>query len=89
MRHASELELTSPVAGGTGTQETPRLRRIWLTLEAPDIIEMKQVVLDRNAPGAAAFFQRVVVPRVRDAARRRGIPLDVVEKDEGDGHLSG
>ena len=89
MRHASELELASPVAGGTGTQETPRPRRIWLTLEASDIIEMKQVVLDRDTRGAAAFFRRVVVPRVHDAARRRGIPLDVVEKDEGDGRLPG
>ena len=89
MRHASELELASPVAKGTGTQETLRPRRIWLTLEASDIIEMKQVVLDHDAPGAAAFFRRVVVPRVRDAARRRGIPLDAVEKDEGNGRLPG
>jgi len=89
MRHASDLELASPVAGGTGTQETPRPLRIWLTLEAPDNIEMKQVVLDRDAPGAAAFFRRVVVPQVRDAARRRGIPLDLIRKDEGDGRLSG
>jgi hypothetical protein len=89
MRHASELELASPVAKGTSTRETPRPRRIWLTLEAPDIIELKQVVLDRDAPGAAALFRRVVVPQVRDAARRRGIPLDAVEKDEGDGRLPG
>jgi hypothetical protein len=89
MKHASELELASPATGETGTRETPHPCRIWLTLEAPNIIEMKQVVLDRDAPGAAAFFRRVVVPQVRDAARRRGIPLDVVEKDEGDGRLPG
>jgi hypothetical protein len=89
MMHASDLELASPAAKGTSTQEIPRPRRIWLTLEASDIIEMKQVVLDRDAPGAAAFFRRVVVPQVRDAARRRGIPLDAVEKDEGDGRLPG
>jgi hypothetical protein len=89
MRRASELELASAVAKGSGTPEIPRLHRIWLTLEAPDIIEMKQVVLDRDAPGAAAFFRRVVVPQVRNAARRRGIPLDVVEKDEGNGRLPG
>jgi hypothetical protein len=81
MRRASELELASAVAKGSGTPEIPRLHRIWLTLEAPDIIEMKQ--------GAAAFFRRVVVPQVRNAARRRGIPLDVVEKDEGNGRLPG
>jgi len=50
-----------------------RPRRIWLALEAAEIIEMKQVVLDRDAAGAAAFFQRVVVPRVEAVARRRGI----------------
>ena len=48
-------------------------RHIWLTLEGPEIIELKQVVLDRDVEGAAAFFRRVVVPRVREAGRRRGI----------------
>ena len=55
----------------------PRPRHIWLTLEGPDIIELKQVVLDRDVEGARAFFQRVVAPRVRQAAERRGIPIDV------------
>jgi len=65
----------------TDVPETPRPRCIWLTLEGPDIIELKQVMLDRDAPGAAAFFQRVVAPQVRDAAQRRGI--SAVEKDNG------
>lgn len=56
--------------------ETCPPRRIWLTLEGPDIIELKQVMLDRDAEGAAAFFRRVVVPRVREAARQRGIPME-------------
>jgi hypothetical protein len=64
-------------------------RRIWLALEAQDIIEMRQVLLDQDAPGAAAFFQRVIVPRVREAAQRYGISLDSIEQDEGNGHLSG
>ncbi len=56
-------------------------RRIWLALEGPEIVEMKQVVLDRDVAGAAAFFRRVVAPRVDDAfGRRRGIPLS--EEDE-------
>jgi hypothetical protein len=57
-------------------------RRIWLTLEAPDIIELKQAMLDRDARDSRAFFQRVVVPRVREAAERRGI---VVEEAGSDG----
>ena len=62
---------------------TPLLRsprHIWLTLEGPDIIELKQVVLDRDVEGAVAFFRRVVVPRVHETARRRGIPIE--EEDD-------
>lgn len=57
-------------------------RRIWLALEAPEIIQMKQIVLDRDAPGAAAFFQRVVAPRIAEVARQRGI-LPGKAEDEG------
>lgn len=46
-----------------------RMRSIWITLQAPEIIELKQIVLDRDAAGAADFFQRVIVPQVRKAAR--------------------
>jgi len=46
-----------------------------LTLEEPDIIELKQVVLDRDAESATAFFHRVVAPRVREAAAQRGISV--------------
>ena len=70
-------------------QETARPRCIWLTLEESDIIEMKQVVLDHDVSGAEVLFRRVVVPRVRDAAQRRGIPLDDVEEGKDDGGLSG
>ncbi len=66
----------------TDVPETPHPRCIWLTLEGSDIIEMKQVMLDRDALGAAAFFQRVVAPRVRAAAQQRGMPIDGIETDE-------
>ena len=59
----------------------------WITLEAPEIIELKQVMLDRDYQGTADFFWRLVVPRVREAAQRRGIPLD--EAEENDGRLPG
>jgi len=59
-------------------------RRIWLALEGSDIIELKQVMQDRDVAGADDFFRRVVVPRVREAARRRGIPTE-----EEDDRLSG
>lgn len=48
-------------------------RRIWLTLEGGEIVELKQVMMDRDVEGARAFFHRVVVPRVRRAAERRGM----------------
>ena len=64
-------------------------RRIWLALEAAEIIEMKQIVLDRDAAGAAAFFHRVVAPRVEEVARRRGILPDAAEDEAKDERLSG
>ncbi len=51
-------------------------RRIWLTLEAEEIVELKQLMMDRDVEGARAFFHRVVVPRVRQASERRGIKAD-------------
>ena len=70
-------------------QKTARPRCIWLTLEGPDIIELKQVVLDHDVSGAEALFRRVVIQRVRDAAQRHGIPLDVIEGGRDDGSVSG
>ena len=64
----------------TKTDALARPRCIWLTLEGPDVIELKQVVLDRDAEGATAFFRRVVAPRVREAVERRGI--SVREEDD-------
>ena len=66
----------------SATVRSPHPRYIWLTLEGPEVIELKRVVLDRDAPGATAFFQRVVAPRVRATARQRGIPVES-EDDEG------
>lgn len=62
-------------------------RFIWLTLEGPAVIEVKQLALDRDVAGAVAFFQRVVVPQVRLVAQRRGIPID--EESESNGCLPG
>lgn len=61
-------------------QTTGSRRHIWLALEGAEIIELKQVALDRDARGAVAFFHRVVVPRVHEAARRRGIAIE--EEDD-------
>lgn len=58
----------------------PLPRHIWLALEGPEIIELKQVVLDRDVEGARTFFRRVVAPRVREAARQRGISIE--EQDD-------
>ena len=40
-------------------------------------------MLDRDSQGAADFFRRVVVPRVREAAQWRGISLEEAEEDDG------
>jgi len=71
------------------TNSSARRRCIWLTLEESDIIELKQVAQDRDVPGAVSFFQRVVVPRVRVAAQRRGIPIKTQEEDTENGSLPG
>jgi len=68
---------------------TPAPRRIWVTLEAPEVIELKRIALDHDAPSAVAFFRDVVTPRVRAAAAARGIPLDVPDMDVADGNLPG
>jgi hypothetical protein len=73
----------------TGRAPAARPCSIWITLEGPDIVELKQIVLDRDAPGATGFFQRVIVPRVREAARRRGIIADRDVTDEDNGSLPG
>ncbi len=62
---------------------TDRQRFTWLTLEASEIVELKQAMLDRDSQEAADFFWRVVVPRVRDSAQRRGISLDEMEALDG------
>lgn len=69
----------------SGTENPPRFT--WLTLEASEIIELKQAMLDRDSQEAADFFWRVVVPRVQEAAHKRGISLD--ETEETDGRLPG
>jgi len=58
-------------------QRSSSPRRIWLPLQAAEIIELKQAMMDRDAIDATVFFRRVVVPRVRRAAERRGISADV------------
>jgi len=67
------------------TSNPPRFA--WLTLEAPEIIELKQAMQDRDSQAAVDFFWRVVVPRVREIAKRRGILLEEVEV--GNGRLPG
>ena len=61
--------------GVTAMQDAVRPRCIWLTLEPSDVIELRQVVLDHDVPGAEAFFRRVVMPQLRqkgyDATQRR------------------
>jgi hypothetical protein len=75
-RASSELPARSPA-------------RIWLALEAPEIIEVKRIMLDRDAAVALDFFNRVIVPRVMSAARRRGLDYIWDESDGPDERLSG
>ena len=65
----SETETTRAVA-----------RRTWIELEAPEVIELKRIVLDKDRASAAAFFREVVVPKTRAAAERRGMAVPQAER---------
>jgi len=67
---------------------TERQRFAWVTLEAPEIIELKQAILDRDSQDVVDFFWRVILPRAQEAAQKRGISLEE-ENEERNGHLSG
>jgi len=65
-----------------------RMRFAWVTLEAHEIIELKQAIMDRNSEDVCDFFWRVILPRTKEAAERRGISLEE-EKEERHERLSG
>ncbi len=65
------------------TSTSNRPRYICLTLEAPEIIELKQVILDRDVQGAVELFRRAIAPRVQEAAQRRGIAPEETGSDDG------
>ena len=67
---------------------TERQRFAWVTLEAPEIIELKQAILDRDSHDVVDFFWRVILPRAQEAAQKRGILLEE-ENEESNGRLSG
>ena len=67
------------------TTEQPRFA--WVILEAQEIIELKQAIMDRDNHETADFFQRVIVPRAKEAALKRGISLG--EDEETGARLSG
>ena len=77
---------TVPAVTDSSASKQPRC--IWLAFEASEVIELKQIVLDRDAAGAADFFRRVLVPRVTAAAQRRGIEI-VGAEPEADERLPG
>lgn len=54
-------------------------RRIWLTLQAEEIVELKlkQLMMDGDVAESRVFFYQTVFPRVRRAAERWGISADV------------
>jgi predicted glycoside hydrolase/deacetylase ChbG (UPF0249 family) len=66
---------------------TDRQRFAWVTLEAQEIIELKQAIMDRDSHDVVDFFFRVVVPRAKESAQKRGISLQ--EDEESNGRISG
>ena len=67
---------------------TNRQRFVWVTIEAREIIELKEAIMDRDSHDVVDFFWRVVLPRAKEAAGKRGISIeDEIEEDHG--HLPG
>ena len=60
-------------------------RFAWVTLEAQEIIELKEAMMDRDSHDVVDFFWRIVLPRAKDAAEKRGISLN----EDSNEHLSG
>jgi len=66
---------------------TDHQRFAWVTLEAQEIIELKQSIMDRDSHDVVDFFWRIILPRAQEAAQKRGISLEEVE--ESNGRISG
>ena len=63
-------------------------RFAWVTLEAEEIIELKQAIMDRESQDVVDYFWRIILPRARESALKRGISLDE-ENEESNGRLPG
>jgi hypothetical protein len=63
-------------------------RSLWITLEATEIIELKRINQDRDGEGALEFFRQAVAPRVRAAAQKHGLALDLLAEEKNDERLS-
>lgn len=71
---------TGQPANTGGRSRAPR--RTWVEFEAPEVIELKRIVWDKDKEAAVAFFRAVVTPKVAAAAARHGIPLPPPEELE-------
>ena len=65
-----------------------RQRFAWVTLEPQEIIELKQAIMDRDSSDVADFFWRVILPRAKESAEKRGITLEE-GNEASDGHIPG
>ncbi len=64
-----------------------RQRFAWVTLEAQEIIELKEAIMDRDSHDVVDFFWRIILPRVQEAAQKRGISIE--EDAESHGYIPG
>ncbi len=62
---------TSPAAPGS----------VWISLGASEVVELKRIAMDRDGDDAVAFFRQEVLPRVRAAAVKHGIALDLLSEE--------
>jgi hypothetical protein len=60
-----------------------RQRFAWVTLEAEEIIELKQAIMDRDSHDVVDFFWHIILPRAQESAQKRGITLEEVVESNG------
>ena len=51
---------------------TDRQRFAWVTLEAQEIIELKQAIMDRDSHDVVDFFWRIILPRAKEFCSKAG-----------------
>ena len=88
-KHFKPVEILVELRETIMTIQLPPLRSLWIMLEAPEVIELKRIGIDRDRDETVAFFKEVLMPRVRTAVRKHGIAVELFPEDKNLERLPG